>query len=92
MMRNKYIYLLYIGVAALMSASCNSWLDVQPRSQVEDTELFVPKAAIRKPWPGVYFFHAQYVNLCQGQTYGFIVCLDRSGMSIIRPSMKMRVV
>ena len=31
----------YIILAAtLLLTACNDWLDVQPRSQVEDTELF----------------------------------------------------
>jgi len=43
---------LLIVLAAL--ASCNDWLDVQPRSQVEDKELFLTEAGFKEALAGVY--------------------------------------
>ncbi len=77
MMRNKYIYLLYIGVAALMSASCNSWLDVQPRSQVEDTELFDSESGYKEALAGVYSSMLSMSTYAKEQTYGFIGMLGQ---------------
>ena len=42
-----------IVLLALTLSACNSWLDVQPRSQVEDTELFETESGYKEALAGV---------------------------------------
>lgn len=44
---------LLMGLATSF-ISCNDWLDVQPKSQVEDTELFKSEAGFKEALAGVY--------------------------------------
>ena len=40
-MKNRKIYTgLLLHLMCIVFAACNDWLDVQPESQIEDTELF----------------------------------------------------
>ena len=52
---SNYIYnvLLAVGLIASLS-SCNDWLDVQPKSQVEDSELFCSQQGYKEALAGVY--------------------------------------
>lgn len=52
---SNYIYnvLLAVGLAVSLS-SCNDWLDVQPKSQVEDSELFSSQQGYKEALAGVY--------------------------------------
>ena len=43
-----------IIIAALFLASCSEWLDVEPRSQVKDEELFSSEAGFKEALAGVY--------------------------------------
>lgn len=49
---------IYKSICALLlltgSTSCNDWLDVQPASQVEDTELFNTENGFKEALSGVY--------------------------------------
>lgn len=48
------IHKTLIGLMALTISSCNDWLDVQPTSQVEDTELFSSESGYKEALSGVY--------------------------------------
>lgn len=53
----KHLYIIKGICAALLLAgatSCNDWLDVQPASQVEDTELFNSESGFKEALSGVY--------------------------------------
>ena len=47
----KYLFILFV---ALGSVSCNKWLDVQPQSQIKDTEMFTTESGYKEALAGVY--------------------------------------
>ena len=75
-MKATYIYILYVGIALLMS-SCNDWLDVHPRSQVEDTELFETESGYKEALAGVYSSMVSTKTYAKEATYGFIGVLGQ---------------
>ncbi len=58
-------------------ASCNEWLDVQPRSQVEDTELFSSERGFKEALAGVYSSMLSNNTYAKELTYGFIGVLGQ---------------
>ena len=44
----------YLIIAILLLSSCSEWLDVEPRSQVKDEELFSSEAGFKEALAGVY--------------------------------------
>ena len=48
-----YKGVLLVGFSILMTA-CNDWLDVKPKSQVEDTELFETEMGFKEALSGAY--------------------------------------
>ena len=56
----------------LLCSSCNSWLDVQPRSQVEDTELFSSESGFKEALAGVYSSMVTSKTYAKEMTYGYI--------------------
>lgn len=75
-MKATYIYILYTGIALLLS-SCNDWLDVQPSSQVEDTELFETESGYKEALAGVYSSMVSTKTYAKEATYGFIGVLGQ---------------
>ncbi|MBQ9642117.1 MAG: RagB/SusD family nutrient uptake outer membrane protein [Bacteroidaceae bacterium] len=69
-------YTLFISTALLL-ASCNKWLDVQPRSQVEDTELFETENGYKEALAGVYSSMVSSKTYAKEMTYGFIGVLGQ---------------
>ena len=61
----------------LMLMSCNSWLDVQPRSQVEDTELFAKENGFKEALAGVYSSMVTTKTYAKELTFGFMGVLAR---------------
>lgn len=52
---SNYIYNVLLAVGLIVSlSSCNDWLDVQPKSQVEDSELFSSQQGYKEALAGVY--------------------------------------
>ena len=47
----KFTKILLIG-CLLVTVSCNNWLDVDPKSQVKDKDLFASEWASRKRCQG----------------------------------------
>lgn len=62
---------------AMLTASCNSWLDVQPRSQVEDTELFGSESGFKEALAGVYSSMVSTSTYTKELTYGFMGVLGQ---------------
>lgn len=56
----------------LLFTSCNDWLDVQPRSQVEDTELFETESGFKEALAGVYSSMVSLNTYAKEATYGFL--------------------
>ena len=75
MKRTKY----YIAAAlmALTATSCNEWLDVQPHSQVEDTELFTTESGYKEALAGVYSSMVTSATYSKEMTFGFIGVLGQ---------------
>ncbi|MBR3513545.1 MAG: RagB/SusD family nutrient uptake outer membrane protein [Bacteroidaceae bacterium] len=55
--------------------SCNDWLNVQPRSQVEDTELFTTEGGFKEALAGVYSSMVSSSTYAKEMTYGFMAVL-----------------
>ena len=71
-----YIFVCLTSAIALL-ASCNKWLDVQPRSQVEDTELFSTESGYKEALAGVYSSMASAKTYAKELTYGFMGILGQ---------------
>jgi hypothetical protein len=78
---NKILYRFFIALAlplgGLATSSCNDWLDVQPRSQVEDTELFETESGYKEALAGVYSSMVSTKTYTKEATYGFIGVLGQ---------------
>lgn len=72
----KIQYILFIA-AGLTLTACNDWLDVQPRSQVEDTELFETESGYKEALAGVYSSMVSTGTYTKEMTYGFIGILGQ---------------
>lgn len=64
-----------IGGMAL--TSCNDWLNVQPRSQVDDKELFESESGFKEALSGVYSSMVSSSTYTKEMTYGFIGILGQ---------------
>lgn len=73
-MNKTYILLLSVG---LLLGSCNDWLDVQPRSQVEDTELFETESGYKEALAGIYSSMVSTSSYTKEATFGFIGVLGQ---------------
>lgn len=45
---------IVIALGAMICASCNKWLDVQPNSQIKDSEMFSTESGFKEALAGVY--------------------------------------
>lgn len=61
----------------ILLTSCNDWLDVQPRSQVEDTELFASESGYKEALAGVYSSMLASGTYAKEMTFGFMGVLGR---------------
>ncbi len=68
MKKLTYIVLL----ASLLTTSCNDYLDVQPRSQVQDTELFETESGFKEALAGVYSSMVSTSTYAKEMTYGLL--------------------
>lgn len=66
-----------LTLLGLGGTSCNDWLDVQPRSQVEDTELFDTESGYKEALAGVYSSMVSTSTYTKEMTYGFIGVLGQ---------------
>ena len=71
-MKKKYQIILLSALLPLLLSSCNDWLDVQPRSQVEDTELFETESGYKEALAGVYSSMLSSSTYGKELTYGFL--------------------
>ncbi len=61
--------------ASLALASCDSFLDVQPKSQVEDTELFNSETGFKEALSGVYSSMVADATYSREMTFGAMAVL-----------------
>jgi len=69
---NSYFSLFTLSLFTLILTSCNSWLDVQPRSQVEDTELFETESGFKEVLAGVYSSMVSSKTYAKEMTFGLM--------------------
>lgn len=77
---NIYTVLLAVGFT-LMVCSCNDWLDVQPKSQVEDSELFTSQQGYKEALAGVYSSMVSDNTYAKNLTFGAIAVLGQEWTS-----------
>ena len=77
LMKQYPLYILYILLGATLMTSCNDWLDVQPRSQVEDTELFGSESGYKEALAGIYSSMVNSKTYTKEMTYGFMGILGQ---------------
>lgn len=63
--------IVLVGVC-LMLMACNDWLDVQPKSQVEDNEMFKSETGFKEALAGVYSSMLSNSTYARELTYGAI--------------------
>ena len=71
----KIHYILYVALIAF--TSCNDWLNVQPHSQIEDTELFTTESGFKEALAGIYSSMVSTSTYAKEMTYGFIGILGQ---------------
>lgn len=81
----KHLYIIKGICAALLLAgatSCNDWLDVQPASQVEDTELFNSESGFKEALSGVYSSMVDESTYTREMTYGAMAVLGHEWSNV----------
>lgn len=66
-----------MALLAVALSSCNDWLDVQPHSQIEDTELFSSESGYKEALAGVYSSMVSTATYAKEMTFGFIGVLGQ---------------
>lgn len=69
--------ILYMVLAIVPLTSCNDWLDVQPHSQIEDSELFSSESGYKEALAGVYSSMVSTATYAKEMTFGFIGVLGQ---------------
>lgn len=78
-MKTTYIKTLALGLFAISTlASCNDWLDVSPKSQIEETDQFSRASGFRDQLTGVYTQMAQSSLYGQNLGFGFAEVLSQN--------------
>lgn len=65
------------AVCMLLLTSCNEWLNVQPHSQVDESELFNTESGYKEALAGVYSSMVNSQTYAKESTYGFIGILGQ---------------
>ena len=74
----KFTKILLIG-CLLVTVSCNNWLDVDPKSQVKDKDLFASEMGFKEALSGVYSLMTKEGLYGKELTFGWLVYWDKSG-------------
>lgn len=77
---------LYKGICTVLllagTTSCSDWLDVQPASQVEDTELFTSESGFKEALSGVYSSMVNESTYTREMTYGAMAILGHEWSNV----------
>ncbi len=84
MKRNILQYTMYT-VLLMMSSGCNDWLDVQPKSQVKEEELFKDESGFREALLGVYTIMGREATYGGNSTMGFMDALAQTYSNLSDP-------
>ncbi len=77
MKRINHIIACCLLVPAALLTSCNDWLDVQPRSEVEDNKLFESESGFKEALAGVYSSMVSEKTYTKEMLYGTIGILGQ---------------
>lgn len=78
-MKNRYHHQIWLGVLFLLClTSCNDWLDVRPKSQVKEDQLFSTAQGFRDALLGVYTIMASTDAYGANGTMGFMDVLAQN--------------
>lgn len=69
---NNYGKYLCFSLVWLVFASCNDWLDVEPKSQVKDKDLFSSESGFKEALAGVYSIMTQECLYGKELTFGML--------------------
>lgn len=74
----KKINIICLGFFLLIQTSCNSWLDVDLKSQMEESKLFSTEQGFHEALAGIYSSMVQSDMYGQRLTYGFMDVLGQT--------------
>lgn len=69
-MKNRLKYMMIC--LSLFAMGCNNWLDVQPKSQVKEEELFKSESGFRDALTGIYVLMGRTTTYGGNSTMGFL--------------------
>lgn len=69
-MKTKYVF--YLFTFLLLPASCNDWLDVTPKTNINETGLFKNEQGFKEALTGIYITMSGTSLYGREMTYGFI--------------------
>lgn len=76
-MKKQIFVVISFMIFGVALTGCNDWLDVQPRSQVDDSELFETEGGFKEALSGVYSSMVSSSTYTKEMTYGFIGILGQ---------------
>lgn len=79
---NKLTYILLSGAMAL--SSCSDWLDVKPKTNVEEGDLFKNEQGFKEALTGIYIEMSRDNLYGQNLTYGYIDFLAQRYSVVVR--------
>ena len=68
---------LWFGIVLLTLTACNDWLDVDPKSQVKDKDLFSSEMGFKEALSGVYSIMTQEYLYGKEMTFGMLGVLGQ---------------
>jgi hypothetical protein len=68
----RHIFIGYLLLAFIFTSACSDWLDVRPKTAVEDDQLFSRELGFKEALTGVYIQMAKDELYGQMLSYGFI--------------------
>lgn len=71
-MKKRIIYIIELLVLTVFASSCESWLDVQPRTKVKSDDLFKTEAGFKDALIGVYTLMKAEALYGRELSYGFV--------------------
>ena len=77
----KFTKILLIG-CLLVTVSCNNWLDVDPKSQVKDKDLFASEMGFKEALSGVYSLMTKEALYGKELTFGWLGVLGQEWTSV----------
>lgn len=71
-MKTKYVFLPFYLFTFLLLTSCNDWLDVTPKTNINETDLFKNEQGFKEALTGIYITMSGTSLYGREMTYGFI--------------------